>query len=256
MSITKTEAIVLKSMKFGDTSRIATLYTSDHGKIKVIAKGIRKPKSRLAGALQTFSHIQIVFYKKRTTEIYLLSQADTIESHQFLYKDLYRYVFASAVLELLDQLVTGEEANPKLFQLALSVLSLLESSSPDSMEKLFCSYALRLAEFLGYRPKFDRCVGCNHKVDARMVLFSPEKGGIVCRKCAAQNQAYLRLSGDAVSSALKLQSVKTEDLNAYNIPKGHLRDILKMILSLLDYHTERGKELKSLDLLDTDKNLT
>jgi DNA repair protein RecO (recombination protein O) len=256
MSITKTEAIVLKSMKFGDTSRIATLYTSDHGKIKVIAKGIRKPKSKLAGALQTFSHIQIVFYKKRTTEIYLLSQADIIESHQSLYKDLNKYVFASAVLELLDQLVTGEETNPRLFQLALSVLSLLESSPVDSMEKLFCSYAMILAEFLGYRPKFDRCVVCNNRTDGRMVLFSPEKGGIVCRRCAVQSQAYLRLSGEAVSSALKLQSVKTEDLNAYNIPKGHLRDILKMILSLLDYHTERGKELKSLDLLDTDKNLT
>jgi len=102
MSITKTEAIVLKSMKFGDTSKIATLYTKDHGKIKVIAKGIRKPKSRLAGALQTLSHIQIVFYRKRTSEIYLLSQSETIKSYQSLYKDLNRYVFACAALELLN----------------------------------------------------------------------------------------------------------------------------------------------------------
>jgi len=256
MSITKAEAIVLKSIKFGDTSRIATLYTNDHGKIKVIAKGIRKPKSRLAGALQTFAHIQIVFYKKRTTEIYLLSQADTIESHQSLYKDLNRYVYASAVLELLDRLVTGEETNPKLFELTLGMLQLLENCPSNSLEQSFCSYAMKLAEYLGYRPKFDKCVGCGCRVDVRLVLFSPEKGGVVCRKCASGDQAYLRLPADAVASALKLQSMKTEDLNAYNIPKKDLRDVLKVLLSLLEYHTERGKDLKSLELLNTDKGLT
>jgi DNA repair protein RecO (recombination protein O) len=253
MSITKAEAIVLKSIKFGDTSRIATLYTNDHGKIKVIAKGIRKPKSRLAGALQTFAHIQIVFYKKRTTEIYLLSQADTIESHQSLYRDLNRYVYASAMLELLDRLVTGEEANPRLFELTLGVLRMLESCPSDSLERFFCFYAMRLAEVLGYRPKFDKCVGCGSRVDTGQALFSPEKGGIVCRKCASGDQAYLRLPADAVASALKLQSIKTEELNAYRIPEKHLRDILKVLLSLLEYHTERGRDLKSLELLNTDR---
>lgn len=255
MSITKTEAIVLKSIKFGDTSRIATLFTNDYGKIKVIAKGIRKPKSKLAGALQTFAHIQIVFYKKHTTEIYLLSQADTVESYASLYKDLNRYVFGSAVLELLDQLITGEEANPKVFQLTLEVLSFLQNCQPASMEQAFCSYALRLADLLGYRPKFDRCVTCGSKAEVRLILFSPEKGGVICRRCAAQNQAYLRLSADAASSALKLQSIKTEDLDAYNIPKGHLRDVLNMVLTLLEYHTQRGKDLKSLELLNADKDL-
>jgi DNA repair protein RecO (recombination protein O) len=256
MSITKAEAIVLKSIKFGDTSRIVTLFTDDYGKIKAIAKGIRKPKSKLAGALQTFAHIQIVFYKKRTTEIYLLSQADTVESYTSLYKDLNRYVFGSAVLELLDRLVTGEEANPKVFELTLEILSFLQNCRPASLEKAFCSYALRLADLLGYRPKFDRCVACSSKAEVRLILFSPEKGGVICRRCAAQNQAYLRLSADAASSALKLQSIKTEDLDAYNIPKGHLRDVLKMVLALLEYHTERAKDLKSLELLNADWDLT
>jgi DNA repair protein RecO (recombination protein O) len=256
MSITKAEAIVLKSIKFGDTSRIATLYTKEHGKIKVIAKGIRKPKSRLAGALQTFAHIQIVFYKKRTTEIYLLSQADLIDSHQSLYRDLNRYVYASAVLELLDRLVTGEEANPKLFGLTLEVLGLVENCPVDLLEQSFCFYAMKLAEVLGYRPKFDKCVGCGSKLDSRLILFSPEKGGIVCRRCASGDQAYLRLPAETVASALKLQSIKTEELNAYHIPKRHLRDILKALLSLLEYHAERGKDLKSLELLDIDKGLS
>lgn len=256
MSITKTEAIVLKSMKFGDTSRIATLYSKDHGKIKVIAKGIRKPKSRLAGALQTFSHIQIVFYKKRTTEIYLLSQADVIDSHQLLYKDLNRYAFASAALELLDKLITGEEPNPRLFELALSILYLVEKLPEKQLEKAFCYFALSLTDLLGYKPKFDRCVTCGRKVEGAFMLFSPEKGGIICKRCAAADQAFLRLSRDSVAVALKLQSIKTEDLDTYNIPKGRLSEILKMILNLLDYHTERGKDLKSLELLKTDKGLS
>ncbi len=254
MSITKTEAIVLKSMKFGDSSRIATLYAKDHGKIKVIAKGIRRPKSRLAGALQTFSHLQIVFYKKGTTEIYLLSQADVMDSHQSLYKDLNRYVYASAVLELLDRLITGEEPNPRLFELTLSVLSFLEACRQSSVEEAFCSYAVRLTDLLGYKPKFDRCVSCNRRLDGKFVLFSTEKGGVVCKRCASADQAYIRLSRDSAGSALKLQSVKTEGLNTYNIPKRHLREILQVILSLLEYHTERGKDLKSLELLNSGKD--
>jgi len=254
MSITKTEAIVLKSIKFGDTSKIATLYTKNYGKIKVIAKGIRKPKSRLAGALQTFSHIQIVFYKKRSSEIYLLSQSETLKSYQSLYKDLNRYVFASAALELLDRLITGEESNPQLFELILSTLSFMEICPEGSLEKSFCSYALKLAHLLGYKPKFDKCVSCNKHVEGESVLFSPEKGGIICKRCARADHAYLRLSNASVTSALKLQSIKTEDLNTYNIPKEHLKEISSVILNLLDYHTGRGKDLKSLEFLKADQS--
>jgi DNA repair protein RecO (recombination protein O) len=255
MSITKSEAIVLKSIKFGDTSKIATLYTKDHGKVKVIAKGIRSPKSRLAGPLQTFSHVQAVFYKKRTTEIYLLSQADTVKSYQPIYNDLNRYVFASAVLELLDRLITGEESNPRIFGLISATLSFMESCPDESLEKSFTHFALKLSDLLGYKPKFDRCVGCGKEADRRLVLLSPEKGGIICRKCARADQAYLRLSADSVSSALKLQSVKTEDLDTYNIPKERLKEISNAILTLLDYHTGRGKDLKSLEFLKVDKSL-
>ncbi len=252
MSITKTEAIVLKSMKFGDTSKIATLYTRDYGKIKVVAKGIRRPKSRLAGSLQTLSHIQIVFYKKKTTEIYLLSSSDTIRSYRSLYKDLNRYVFASASLELLDRLITGEEANPQVFELTQKILTFMESCRESSLEKFFCYYVLKLAHLLGYKPKFDRCINCNKPVKEKFVLFSPEKGGIICKGCARADQAYLRLSKGSVGSALKLQSVKTEDLNTYNIPMERLKEITNGILSLLDYHTGRGKSLKTFEFLKAD----
>jgi DNA repair protein RecO (recombination protein O) len=253
MSITKTEAIVLKSIKFGDTSKIATLYTRDHGKVKVIAKGIRSPKSRLAGALQTFSHLQVVFYIKRTSEIYLLSQSDTIESNQALYKDLNRYVFASAALELLDRLITGEESNPRLFELMLATLSFMQSCGQESLERAFGFFALTLTDLLGYKPKFDRCASCNRAIEGRLLLFSPEKGGIICKRCSRADQAYLRVSAGSVASALKLQSIKTEDLNTYNIPTEQLKEITDVILSLLEYHTGRGKDLKSLEFLDISK---
>jgi DNA repair protein RecO (recombination protein O) len=254
MSITKTEAVILKSIKFGDTSRIATLYTKDHGKVKVIAKGIRTPKSKMAGALQTFAHIQAIFYKKRTSEIYLLSQADIINTHQSLSRDLNRYVFASAAFELLDRLIIGEESNPEIFELILHTLSFMESCSEESIEKAFAHFALSLTELLGYKPKLDKCISCNKSPVGRLILFSPEKGGIICRSCARGDQAYLRLSKDSAVSALKLQSIKTEELDTYNIPKEHLKEVLSVILSLLDYHTGRARDLKSLEFLKSEKN--
>jgi DNA repair protein RecO (recombination protein O) len=250
MSITKTEALVLKSIKFGDTSRIATLYTQNYGKIKVIAKGIRKPKNRLAGALQTFSHIQIVFYKKQTTEIYLLSQSEILHSNQSLTRDLNRYVFASAAMELLDRLISGEEAHPEIFELALETLNFMESCSQKSLEKSFWAFALRLADLLGYKPKLNRCVVCGNPIPEGPVLFSPDKGGIVCKKCARANLAYLRLSQQSITCALKLQSIKTEELDTYNIPKECLKEISNLVLNLLDFHAGKGKDLKSLEFLN------
>ena len=249
MSITKTEALVLKSIKFGDTSRIATLYTQNHGKIKVIAKGIRKPKSKLAGALQTFSYIQIVFYKKQTTEIYLLSQSEILNSYQSLTRDLNRYIYASAAMELLDRLISGEESHPEIFELSLKTLTFMESCPQRSLEKSFWAFALRLADLLGYKPKLNHCVVCGKPVPERPVLFSPDKGGIVCKKCARPDQAYLRLSQESVSSALKLQSIKTEELDTYNIPRECLKEISNLVLNLLDFHAGKGKDLKSLEFL-------
>ena len=247
MSITKTEALVLKSIKFGDTSKIATLYSTHYGKIKVIAKGIRKPKNKLAGALQTFSYIQIVFYKKPTSEIYLLSQSEILHSYQALTKDLNRYVFASAVMELLDRLITGEEPHPEIFYLALETLSYMENAPPKSLEKSFWSFALKLADLLGYKPKLNRCIICDTPVSDKLILFSPDKGGIVCKKCARSDQAYIRLSQDSVAAALKLQSIKTDEFDSYNVPKECLKEISHLVLDLLDYHAGKGKDLKSLE---------
>ena len=254
MSITKTEAIVLKRLKFGDTSKIVTLYTKDYGKIKVIAKGIRKPKSRLAGTLETFFHIHIVFYKKTTTEIYLLSQSEIMHPFLKITKDLNRYAFASGALELLDKLITGEEPNQKIFELIFSTLSFMESCESRSVEKSFLFFALRLADILGYKPKFDRCISCGKPIPETLMLFSPEKGGTICRRCARHDQAYLRLSKDSARSALKLQSIKIGKLAAYNITNDQLREISNVILNLLDYHTGKGRELKSLEFLEGTKN--
>jgi recombinational DNA repair protein (RecF pathway) len=80
-------------------------------------------------------------------------------------------------------------------------------------------------------------------------LFSPDKGGIACRKCARSDQAYLRLSKDSMAAALKLQSIKTDELNTYNVPKECLKEISYLILNLLDYHAGKGKDLKSLEFL-------
>jgi DNA repair protein RecO (recombination protein O) len=250
MSITKTEALVLKSIKFGDTSRIATLYTRDYGKIKVIAKGIRKPKSRLAGALQTFSHIHIVFYQKQTTEVYLLSQSEILHSYQSLTRDLNRYIFASAAMELLDRLISGEEAHPEIFELALGTLTFMERCPQKSLGKSFWAFALKLADLLGYKPKLNRCVVCGNPVLEVSVMFSPDKGGIVCKKCARPSLAYIRLSHQTVSCALKLQSIKTEELDTYNIPRECLKEISNLVLNLLDFHAGKGKDLKSLEFLN------
>src|SRR4030066_2343630 len=178
MNIFKTRGIVLKSQNFRDSSQILTLYTQKFGKLKLLAKGIKSPRSRMAGNLQQFSVVEVVFYKKEEADLHLLSQADLVDPQAEIYKNLTRLSFASAILELVDRLTVEDQTHPGLFSLLSESLDKMNNLPLEKLPVLLWSFALRLSANLGYRPNLAGCMNCKKKSLPRpFILFSVEQGG-------------------------------------------------------------------------------
>lgn len=156
--LVSTEAIVLRSRKHGETSKIVTLYSREYGKVDVIAKGARDIKSKFGGALESFTESRIVFYKKEKAEasLYLLSKAEPIRSNSRLLEGLEKIEAATAIAELLNRSMHDEEKHLALYDLTSAVLTAMSSSAEEvAAGPLLIYYYLRFAEQLGFAIQFD-----------------------------------------------------------------------------------------------------
>jgi DNA repair protein RecO len=149
--IVTTEAIVLRSRKQGETSKIATLYTLSAGKLNVIAKGARETKSKFGGALEMFARSTVVFYKRdRQDSLSLLSKAETIASHSGILKSLLRIETATAIVELILNSMHDEEANDELFLALDKTLIEIATSDENSVRSIQFRFYIEFARLMGF----------------------------------------------------------------------------------------------------------
>ena len=248
MALVKTEAVVLKSQKQGETSKILTLYTRHFGKIKLIAKGSRSLKSRYWGNLEPLNYIAVVFYQKENRELQFLSQADIIRSYPGIRSSLGRTTLALAAGELIARSEWGEAANPLLFRLLLDTLEALDSTSTGA-RNVFRSFQIKFLEQAGFKPKLDRCLRCgsNRLAEASFIL---EKGGYICGPCAAGHDYGVLLSPKALGLLRRVQN--TGILEAGRIPLSAAvgKEMDLFLQAYLRFHLEGLPGLKSLEFLE------
>jgi DNA repair protein RecO (recombination protein O) len=246
--ILSTEAIVLRTYPFGDTSRIVVLLTRDRGKMRAVAKGVRGAKSRMGSSLELFSVIQAVYYDKAGRDLQLLKSADPLRLHPGLGADPQHLGFGSAALELCDQGVTGEEAGPEFFALLADVLERLESAGRDRLGVVFAAFELEAAALLGYRAEFGACRSCgsSHSGDAR---FSPPDGGLLCEACGGGVGALEPVSADAVEWLRYLNGETAAEPPMPGGDRRELREAARLIQLFLAAHLHNFRGLKSLESL-------
>jgi DNA repair protein RecO (recombination protein O) len=180
--IIKTEAVVLHKIKYGDTSIIVTLFTKDYGKMSAIVKGGRNPKSKLGLIVDTFNHLQIVFYKKDSRDIQLISSADIISHFPNIKTDLDYQRYAQAVLELVKNLNVEHEVNHRLFIGLVKIFSLMNESK-ESAVILFARFFMFFLSELGYQLQLEKCSGCGKKELSKSELSYNYELGIFCGDC-------------------------------------------------------------------------
>ncbi len=209
--IYRTDAVVLSRLEYGEADRILTVYTPHHGKLRVIAKGARKPASKLLPHLEYFTRTRLMLARGRDLDV--VTGAETIDRHLGLREDLEAYAHASHCVEVLHRLTEDRQENEAVYDLLARTLRLL-ADGVDSFA-VTRHFELALLTLLGFKPELYRCVSCRTEVQAAANAFSVRLGGVLCPLCRPSDmgarelslnaQKYLRtLDRSGLSAAVRL----------------------------------------------------
>ena len=240
----QTEAIIIKKAKLGEADRILTLYTPDLGKIQAVARGVRRPKSKMAGHLELLTHSQVTLARGRNLDIIIGSQ--TINGFLPLKTDLWLTSYGLYVTELVNQFTADHIEDETLFRLLLDTLQAL--SETNNRELLLRYFEIHLLESSGYRPQLQECVTCHQPLEPVTNFFCASIGSTLCPVCGL-NQSFARPI--SVNALKVLRFILGKDFNAVGRLKidATLSDELESITrSYLKYLLER--EVKSANWLD------
>ncbi len=259
--LTKTEAVVLKSMKYGDTSKIVTFYSKEFGKVKGIAKGARASKNKFGSSLEPLTKALLVFYKKEHRELHLISQCDAIDSFRHISEDLDRMSAGLAVLELVDQVTHDEERKPALYDLLIDILAALDCSDKNFSIYLD-AFRLKLVTVFGFAPNFETCGVCGQPLAAvggeNRFEFQIARGAVLCDRCSAdrpnQSKEFGQFSGSAsltygvLRAARQLLRARATELSEMEYDEKTRNELDAILRLYMRYHFEGLKPLNSLTM--------
>ncbi len=240
----QTEAIIIKKTKLGEADRILTLYTPHLGKIQGVAKGVRRPRSKLAGHLELLTYSQVSLARGRNIDTITGSQ--TIDSFLPLKSDLQLTSYALYVTELINQFTADHIENYPLFQLLLETMERLSQAS--NKELLLRYFELHLLNEVGYRPQLQQCVSCHLALEPAINSFSFSAGGMLCPHCHPSQPLSYPLSVDAQKVLKFLQSSGFNTVGKLKLETGLSDQIQTLIRNYIRYLLER--EVKSATWLD------
>jgi DNA repair protein RecO (recombination protein O) len=237
VTLYRDHGVVLRSWKLGEADRIVSILTRDNGKVRAVAKGVRKPSSRFGARLEPTCHLAVQLYRGRG-DLDTVTQVETIDRFPTLRTDLDRWARASAMLEAVEQMTLEREPNEPVFDMLVRALrTLTTSASPLVVAGFF----LKLLALEGFEPVVDVCVSCGS--DDALVAFDVGSGGTVCGACrrgTSLDPEALELLQAILGGRLGLA------LAAPPSPATHAVDVLAT--RLLEHQLER--RLRSISVLE------
>jgi DNA repair protein RecO (recombination protein O) len=239
----KTEAVVLRSMRFGEADRVLHLYTLERGRVGAVAKGIRRTKSRFGARLEPLSHVGLVLHQG-TGELQTITGVDLLRAHRPAREESYRLGVGFVALEAMLRLFPEQEANPRAFEALTRFLDLLDEVEPRAGERagtdpLVLSFQLKLLWLSGYLPHLTSCAECGSA--SSLVGYSPRAGGAVCASCRAD---AIALSPAGLQGIERLLQTPLADAGAAGLSSRAALEALSVIASSYEYHG--GFRLKTL----------
>lgn len=186
----RTEAVVMHRQNLGEADRLLSVFSQDHGKLRLVAKGARRPRSRKAGHLEPFTRVQLQLARGRDLDI--ITQAEAIDTYPSLRDDLVRLGQTAYVIELMDRFTVEREVNQALYRLLINTFErLIDGVEPATILR---HYELRLLDQVGYRPELFRCLGCSEDLLPQDQYFSASEGGVICSACGPSRKDVRELS--------------------------------------------------------------
>ncbi|MDF0643603.1 MAG: DNA repair protein RecO [Nitrospira sp.] len=246
MPLIKTAAVTLRSRKWGEADRIVTFYTRVAGKVRGVARGARRPKSRLGATLEPLTICELNLFEKSGDSLYRVSQADLVEPFVCFREDLTLMAAAARMANVVAAITPDGDPDPQLFEtLEQGLYSLAASEDPALTALLF---QIRLLGLTGFRPQTDHCSACGRGRTIPESQFSPVSGGLVCATCATRQQFHCvplsRGSLAFLQQALRLAPAVITRLKAGGQVRAEVEDAIEGYVTVVV-----GKRLPPVDFL-------
>ena len=232
----RVEAVVLRHSDWGEADRLLVLYTRESGKLRAVAKGARRLRSRKAGPLEPFTRVALMLARGR--DLWIVTQAQTVDAYLPLREDLLRTGYAAYVMELLDRFTYEEGENTSLYNLLTTTLERV-NVEPDVFLAVRY-YELRLLDLLGFRPELFHCTVCRQNVQPVDQFFSALLGGVVCPQCAGRAGAVQPVSMPALKYIRQLQRSSYAEAQRAQVPPSVRSEMEALLQFYLTYLLERG----------------
>ncbi|HEY2421587.1 MAG TPA: DNA repair protein RecO [Neobacillus sp.] len=239
----KCEGIVIRTTDYGETNKIVTLYTREWGKLGVMARGAKKPNSRLSSITQLFTHGY--FLVQRGTGLGSVQQGETITSLRAIGEDIFLTAYASYIVELTDKCTEEKKPNPFHFELLYQTLNYMnEGYDPDVLMNI---YEMKMLNVLGLYPILNQCSVCG-STDGNF-SFSIREGGFICHRCLSHDPYHFKLSPATVKLLRLFYYIDLSRLGNISV-KDETKSELKKVISAY-YEEYSGLYLKSKKFLSS-----
>jgi len=232
----KTQGIVLRQSPLGEADRIITLYTPDMGKLRAVARGVRRTKSRLGGHVEPLTHLTVAVAEGKTLDA--ITEAETIHSFRGLREDLGRVSQAVYLAELVDGFAVEQSPNPEVFSLLLGTLGRLQTVDDPSL--LMRHFEMRLLGHSGFAPYLRRCVECRTVLEPGGYVYSSARGGILCDECrVTSSESLISLSVNAIKVLRFLGREPYDQVAGLNVPSALMDEVERLLRTFIRYLLER-----------------
>lgn len=240
----KTQAIILRRSDLGEADRLLTFITPDRGKMRAVAKGVRKPTAKSAGHVELYTLVELVINQGR--DLHIITQAELIEAYLPLQQDLKRIGYASLFAELIDRFTIDEMAHPEAFELLKMGLSWLCEDEID-LKLTSRYYELHLLGTMGYAPSLFDCAIGGEKLTPEDHFYSVLEGGVVCSEHAAGHINMTPLPLPIFKILRHLMRSSWDAVKILQVPPAYHHQLQRLLHNSLIYLLE--KRLQSVDFL-------
>lgn len=232
----KVEAVVLRHGDWGEADRLLSLFTRQQGKLRAVAKGARKVRSRKAGHLEPFTRVSLLLARGR--DFWIVTQAETVDAYLPLRENLLRTSYAGYVVELLDRFTYEEGENHSLYTLLVDTLARLSGGEDVFLTLRY--FEIRLLDHLGFRPQLQQCVQGGETIRAEDQFFSARGGGVLCPLHGSLAPEARRVSVEALRFMRHFQRSSFGDAQRAQVPEAVQQEMEGLIQYYLTYLLERG----------------
>ncbi len=241
MGLYRTNGIVLRSIKLSETDKLVTFMTEHFGKVKCVAKGARKIKSRFVGSLEPMSYVYLIYFGKENQQLYSLNHADIIQSFHQVREDFQKIYTGIYLNELVDAMLAEAHEEKQIFQLLLDSLNALQNQS--NLETLCRMFEIRLLSLTGHKPELNHCIVCKTDTVNGWIGFSYNGRGIVCGGCMKKTSVEIKFSTGTLNYLRKLLTLNINCSGRLKFPRRMAEEVEKVTHRLILAHV--GRELKS-----------